>query len=110
MSAKIIADQSQKLVQAILDLYTHPAWITNADGIVLLNASAQEFENQGVSLRQMKSKNGTYVSVKGQRFRFVRSDMNHGTDCLLHELQETDDATSRLKVSTQQLASLLSQR
>lgn len=110
MNIKRSAEKSALILQAFLDMFQHPVWITDSDGNLLMNEQAQTLVAQGFNPRDA-AKTPHEVVVKGEPFRLDKREMNHGTGCLLHELRASDkDYFQRLRDSTGRLSAMLEAR
>jgi hypothetical protein len=110
-------ERSTEILQAFLDMYTYPVWISDETGTLLMNGPASSIFVSGTKNPALSSRSLTF---KGRRYQIHSREMNHGTGCRLNELRDFDggvrqvrdfdDGVRQLRESTNQLAALLDAR
>ena len=86
-------DKAELLLEATLDSLSNPAWISDRNGGTILNDQAQHLVVDGFSIKSaMLLKERSFISFKNKKFKLYIKELNHGTDCFLHELKIEDDA------------------
>ncbi len=94
-----------KLLQACLDMYHHPAWISDQFGaIVAMNCLAEELQINDLDLDKV------HIKVKNKKFRYSQKELNHGTNCFLNELEDEEQIDNRLIESVNRLGAALDKR
>lgn len=109
MSVRKPAVENFKLLQACLDVYTYPVWITDESGEILAN-NAQATGLMSQITKSTCVDNPNTVHVKGQKWHYEQHELNHGTGCFLNELNEFDEPDRRLKDSINKLEAALQKR
>lgn len=94
-----------KLLQACLDVYHHPAWISDQFGsIIAMNCLAEELNLSDLYLNELQ------VTIKNKKFKYSQRELNHGTNCFLNELEDEEEVNTRLQESVNRLAAALDKR
>ena len=100
-----MASITPKLLQACLDVYHHPAWITDQFGsVVATNCLAEQINLSELDLNKISLK------IKNKKFRYSQRELNHGTNCYLNELEDEEELNTRLQDSVNRLAAALDKR
>ncbi len=103
--------KSPQVLEAFLNLISHPAWIADTEGHVMLNRHAVDISRQGLKLDFTKDiANSTTIIVQGKNYRLNKRNMNYGTNCFLYELRLEDEYCRRLKESVGKLSAVLDAR
>ena len=104
----ISEEKSSTVLQAFLDLFTYPVWISDENGSTLLNTAAKDLISNGFKInRGAELKDNSICSHKGKKFTFRKQAMNHGTDFCLYELKDVDESVMRIKASSDRLSAVL---
>lgn len=94
-----------KLLQACLDMYHHPAWISDQFGsVIAMNCIAEEININDLDLNKVQ------IKIKNKKFRYSQRELNHGTNCYLNELENEEELNHRLQESVNKLAAALDKR
>jgi hypothetical protein len=99
-------DFLSKLLEACLDtINDHPAWITDALGAVIAsNLKSHSIDVDNLDLTQ------TLVKVNDKKFKYSCRELNHGTNCYLHELKDQSEVYQELLKSIDDLEARLNKR
>jgi hypothetical protein len=103
---KTNTERSSDLLQAFLDLFPHPAWISDAETPLMLNEAARAMVSQGFSLSSTKTRHGV-ISHRGKRFLVQQREMNHGTNCQFFELTDEDEPVNRMRALSERMSQVL---
>ena len=96
---------SNKLVEACLCVYNHPAWITDSLGTVIAkNDAADHLNIEGLDLSQ------TIIKINKKIYTYSQKELNHGTNCYLNELEDEEQIQIRMQKSLDNLAEALDRR
>ena len=107
-TSSAFAEKSNLLLEATLDSFPHAVWITDTNGNTILNSEAKAMVSDGFSIRNaMSAKDSQLLTYKTATYRVNRRELNHGTDCFLHELIKDDDEMRRLRGCAKNLDSAL---
>ena len=92
-----------KLLGACLDTtHDHPAWITDQLGTVIAsNLKGHECDLNDLDL------NADVIKIND---KYICQELNHGTNCYLHELKDQDEIYSQLQKSIDDLEEALNKR
>ena len=94
-----------QLLQACLDVYHHPAWISDQFGsIIASNCLAEEININELDLSKV------IIRIKNKKFKYTQRELNHGTNCYLNELEDEEESNLRLQESVERLAAALDKR
>jgi hypothetical protein len=75
-----------KLLQACLDVYHHPAWISDQFGsLIASNCLAEEINIHELDLSKV------IIKIKNKKFKYTQKELNHGTNCYLNELEDEEE-------------------
>jgi len=96
---------SNKLVEACLCVYDHPAWITDALGTVLAkNDAADHLNIDEIDFSQ------SIIKINKKIYTYSQKELNHGTNCYLNELEDEEQIKNRMQKSLDNLAEALDRR
>jgi hypothetical protein len=88
-------DRLSKILEACLDTVKgHPAWITDNLGTVIAMNQKASYCNV-----ELINSNETKVNINGKKYNYSYQELNHGTNCFLHELIDEDDLDYKLQQS-----------
>jgi hypothetical protein len=99
-------DRLSKVLEACLDTtYNHPAWITDQLGaIIALNNCAIDCNVSNLDFQDGK------VCINGVNYKHTFQELNHGTNCFLHELVDEEDLNIQLQKSIDSLEAAINRR
>ena len=97
---------AEAILQAMLDMFEHPVWITDGEGNITMNDHARRLTALGFELQGVSQSS---ITLRGKRYAVHRRAMNRGTGCTLLEMRSLDDQSRRLRESTQRLDAALAQ-
>jgi hypothetical protein len=99
------------MLQAMLDSFQHPVWITDESGLCFRNQPARDLEKQGFQLSQnttdLPFNESLMVRFKGRDLSIKKSHMRPDSNIVIHEAIFETAITARLKESTMRLRSAL---
>ena len=95
-----------KLLGACLDTtHDHQAWITDQLGTVIAsNLKVHDCDLSDLDL------NKDVIKINGKNYKYICQELNHGTNCYLHELKDQDEIYSQLQKSIDDLEEALNKR
>ncbi len=108
-----VTENYRPMLQAMLDNFQHPVWITDDSGMVLKNQPAKDLERQGFNLFQTTSNlpfnECAMLRFKNKDISAKKSSLNFGTNSnvVIHEVTVETAVTARLKESTIRLRTAL---
>jgi nitrogen fixation protein len=97
-------DFLSKLLEACLDtINDHPAWITDELGaIIASNLSSHSIDLDKIDI------NEPIIKVNNKKYKYFTKELNHGTNCYLHELKDQSEVYNELLKSIDDLEARLS--
>lgn len=99
------------MLQAMLDNYQYPVWITDESGLSLKNQPARDLEKQGFNLNQSTSSlpfnECSILRFKGKDISVKKSYIRPDSNIVIHEVIVETAITARLKESTLRLRTAL---
>jgi hypothetical protein len=106
-----VNENYRPMLQAMLDSFQHPVWITDESGLCFRNQPARDLEKQGFHLSQhvndLPFNESAIVRFKGRDLSIKKSYMRHDSNIVIHEAVFETAITARLKESTIRLRTAL---
>jgi len=97
-------DFLSKVLGACLDTtHDHPAWITDQLGTVI----ASNLKAHSINLDEIDL-DSTIIRINNKKYKYACQELNHGTNCYLHELKDQDEVYNQLLKSIDDLEARLS--
>lgn len=95
-----------KILIAFLDTnFQHAAWVTDDNGMTI----AKNISAENITEKHLNTKS-KIVSISGKNYFHNTKELNHGTNCLLHELIDTEPTSENINLSFDRLANTISKR
>jgi hypothetical protein len=95
-----------KILVAFLDTnYQHAAWVTDDGGSTI----AKNLIANNITDKHLNSKS-KIITISGKNYFHNTKELNHGTNCLLHELIDPEVSNENINVTLDRLATTISKR